>query len=266
MRDLMFKNRPVSLLTMLILALGLTLTGCSDDDDDGGNNPTGPSETQFDEAFVTQQATTVVPLAVSQIENILLYVDGVGNKAEENYTWGWNGDQGRWEGSYSGSEEGMTFSYEAWLQYLDALGDPQQEALGAASMAYYTLASLIYSFTGDGTSVDMNYDIEENMSATGLGTDTVVINGDSMADLDYTWSSENGSGNATYSYSWQILSPGIAYPLAGCPSGTIEFTMAPYTVTVVFDGSDTATYTITENGTVIPGGTGSTPLSCTTAG
>ncbi len=64
--------------------------------------------------------------------------------------------------------------------------------------------------------------------------------------------------------SWETLGAGISYPVDGCPTGSMEFTMSPFTVTVVFDGSDTATYTMRNGSTVIPEGSGTTYLGCGT--
>jgi hypothetical protein len=102
----------------------------------------------------------------------------------------------------------------------------------------------------------------QNYSAAGLGTDTLLIDGDGSVDIDYAWSSDGSSGSASYAASWDIVSPGVSYPLDGCPTGSIVFTLAPFTVTVVFDGDDTATYTMRNGDTVIPEGSGTTTLFC----
>lgn len=256
----MSTNHRILMLALLAM-LALAVSGCSDDDDD--SNPAGPGgSTEFDQAFAAQQSEFLVSSVVTQVANMAIYAGGIAPKADDIYTWGWVEDPGRWEGSYSGTYEGFTSSYNVWLQYLNALGQPQQDALGAATMAYHVDAALSGSESGEGYSYSMDFDYEQNFSAAGLGTDELLVNGDGAIGIDYTYNSDGNSGSAQYSASWEILSPGIVQPLAGCPTGTMEFTMAPFTVTVVYDGTDTAVYTMRQGSTVIPEGSGTVYLGC----
>ncbi|MEZ4388251.1 MAG: hypothetical protein R3D98_11885 [Candidatus Krumholzibacteriia bacterium] len=257
--------RPLALLTMLALALGLAMAGCgSDDDDSSPNNPGGTQE--FDEAFAVQQSQFMVVSIVQQMTNLGFYADGITTKADDIYTWAWVDDPGRWEGSYSGSYEGFTSTFDVWLQYLDALGEPQQGPLGAAAMSYHIESALTGSESGDGYSYSLAFDYLQNFAATGLGTSTLLIDGDGTTGIDYSYSSDGSSGSASYDVSWEVLGAGISYPLDGCPTGSMEITMAPFTVTVVFDGSDTATFTMRNGVTVIPDGSGTIALDCATPG
>lgn len=255
-------TRLSTLLLVLVLALGLTLTGCSDDDDDN-DNPTGPGgATEFDEDFAVQQSQFLVTSVISQMGNLESFAGGISPKADDIYTWGWVDDPGRWEGSYSGTYEGFTSSFSVWLQYLDVLGDPQQEPLGAASMAYHLESTMSGSESGEGYSYSLDFEYLQNYSVVGLGTDELLANGDGTTSIDYSYNSDGNSGTASYGVSWEILSPGIVIPVGGCPTGTMELTMAPFTVTVVFDGTDTATYTMRNGSTIIPSGSGTQYLGC----
>ncbi len=263
MRDLTTNNRLTTLLLILVLALGLTVTGCSDDDDD--DTPTGPGGNgEFDEAFATQQSQFLVTSVISQMANLDIYAGGISPKADDIYTWAWDEDPGRWEGSYEGTYEGFTSTWDVWLQYLNALNEPQQDALGAATMNYHIESTMTGSQSGDGFSYSLAFDYLQNFSATGLGTAVMLVNGDGTTGIDYSYSGDNGSGSASYDMSWTTVGAGISYPLGGCPTGTMEFTMTPYTVTVVFDGSNVATYTMRDGLTVIPGGSGTQYLGCGT--
>jgi hypothetical protein len=264
MRHLLKLNPKLTLLMMLTLALSLTLVGCSDDDDDN-NNPTNPGGVaEFDQAFAAQQAQMMVPLVIDMVENMTLYAGGidVAGKADDIYEWAWNPANGRWEGAYVSSGEGMTISYSGWLQYLDEMGTPQQSADGAEAFAYQNTLNLVSAFVGDGTSVNIDMDTEESFSASGLNTSTILVSGSGSADIDYDWVSGGNSGSAQYAYSWQTLGDGISYPLDGCPTGSMEFTFAPFRVVVEFNGTGTASYTMYNGSTMIPEGSGTEPLGC----
>lgn len=260
MRDPLKMIPKTTLLIMMTLVLALA--GCGGDDDDGPANP--PGVTEFDQAFAAQQAQTMVPLVINMVESMTLYAGGLtaASKADDIYQWVWNEATGRWEGTYITSSEGLSMSYTGWLQYLDDMGSPQQGPLGADTFAYQNTLNFVSVYVGEGTSVNLDMDTQESFSAAGLSTDTILVTGQGSADIDYDWVSGGSSGSARYAYSWQTLGAGISYPLDGCPTGSMEFTFAPFRVVVEFDGSGTASYTMHNGATLIPEGSGTEQLDC----
>ena len=261
MRDLLRHTRPLGLAMVLALSFGLVLSGCSDDDDD---TPTGPTETEFNEAFAAQQAQSVVPLVVDLVDNLSVYAAGPPNKAADDfYEWAYNAMNGRWEGAAEMSHEGTTIAYLGWLQYLDADGNAVQFADDAASYSFHNELEMIVAYSDESTSWSLDMQTEEDYAVDGLGTDVLQVDADASANIDYTSTSGGNTSSATYAYSYRTLGEGITFPVDGCPTGQIEFTFAPYRVVVTFDGSATASYAMYDgNGNSVPAGSGTAPLDC----
>jgi hypothetical protein len=270
----MFRFDPrkrLALLPVLLLACALlALAGCSDDDDgDDGNNPTDPgggSDTFTQEVAVTQ-TQLAAPLAVNIVQDMPAFAQGFSGKdAGKNwdYDYGWNQDTQRWEASWNYDEGGYSYSWSYSVQYRDAMGDPVQEVGDAVSLQYMQDGDAGYDYDdGQGTAIVWSQLWDNDVTLTGLDTDSRVMQGSGGYDLDYTVTSGENTQSYDLSTLWETQGSGVVYPVDGCPSGTIRFFFDPYYMDVVFDGSSTASYTLYDgNGDEVPGGSGTEPLFC----
>lgn len=240
-------------------ALALAAAGCGGDDD-GPTNPGGRTD-RFDEATALAQAQTAAPQAVSLVESMTAIAAGFTKDGEKDYAW--NPETQRWEYTYQFTGEGYVYDWSYTVQYLDGTGTPQQNAAGAASVAHDMHGVGSFHYEDGGAVLDYDYVWDYSTTIAGLGTDTLVMTGNGGQDIDYTYTSPQGNQSARYAATWEILAPGITIVGEGCPVGTIRYDFAPYSVTVVFNGTGTATATMRDaGGNVIPEGSGTHPLSC----
>jgi hypothetical protein len=175
----------------------------------------------------------------------------------------WNPETQRWEYTYQFTGEGYVYDWNYTVQYRDGSGAPQQNAVGAASVAHDMHGVGSFHYEDSGSVLDYDYIWDYSTTIAGLGTGTLVMTGNGGQDIDYTYTSTEGNHAARYVAGWEILAPGITITGGGCPVGTIRYDFAPYSVTVVFDGSGTATVTMRDGtGYVVAAGSGTHDLSC----
>lgn len=248
---------PRALAALMLIAL-LALTGCGDDDDDNGpTGPTNPQVSDFDQATAVAQAQAAAPQGVALVESMSAMAEGY------NKSYGWNPETQRWESSETWSQSGYTYNWSYTVQYLDAGGNPQQEASGAASVRHTMNGTGSYALDQGGASFQYDFLYTYDTTMTGLGTDTLVLQGSGETDIDYTYVGNGVNVSDTYALSWQTLGNGVSFPTSGCPSGTIRYDLAPYRMDLVFDGQGNATGTLYDGGgSVVAGGGSSYQVSC----
>ena len=256
-------HRPGSRVLVLCgLALALAFAGCGGDDDPAGPGGGGTTD-DFDQATAVSQARAAAPQAVALVESMTDLASGFTKDGEKDYAW--NDETGRWEFDYYYEDENTTYDWFYTVQYLDAEGQPQQQALGAATIAHAMTGVGSYHFAGEGTVFDYDYVYDYATTIGGLGTGTLVMTGGGGQDIDYTYESPQGNYAYDYAVDWEVLPPGITVTGGGCPVGTIRYDLPPYHALVVFNGSGTATSTLYDSGgAVVPGGGDTHPLSCAT--
>jgi hypothetical protein len=266
---MMFLLRPkrlASLLPVVLVLLGLGLAGCGGDDDDD-SNPASPGTAEFDQGIAQAQAQVAAPMAIAMVQNLPLFSQGFGGKAQDDkdydYTFGWNAETEQWEAHATYDAEGYDFDFLYAVQYRDALGEPQQAAAGAVSMRYLEDGTADYSYSGDGTSVVIHQEYDSNVDVTGLQLETMLMNGSGGYLMEYDIDNDGQQYSADLEARWETLGAGIAITPGSCPVGALRYDFPPFHVIVEFDGTSTVTFTMYDaDDTVIPGGSGTETISC----
>lgn len=238
----------------------LALAGCGGDDDaptDPGGGSTG-LDTFTEEAAVTQ-AQTAAPQAVALVSQITSLAVGIGGKTS---TYAWNESTQRWEWHYISDEEGYLYDLIYTVQYLNG-NTPQQEALGASSVHHTMIGTGAWDFSSDGYNFVYDFSYVYDTTITGLGTGAYVMMGSGTYDIAYQYTGDGGNQSANYTSSWEILGNGITVTAGGCPNGTVRYQFGSFHTDVVFNGTNTATYT-TYNGSggVVAAGGGTEWIGC----
>lgn len=244
-------------LPVLPLLLALALTGCGGDDpaSPGGNNDGGDAMT---EATAVSQAPLNTTQAVSLVESMSSLVAGVGNK-----DYGWDAETQMWVYDHNWSENGYTYDWLYTTQYLDADGNPQQSANGAAEIIHEMNGIGSYSLDQSGFSYSYDYTYEYNTHFSGVNTGTLTMVASGGTDIDAVVNTGGTQQTSSYVMNWETLGGGIVWENGGCPSGTIRYDMNPYHLDVVFDGNGTATSTLYDgSGGTVSGGGGTNSVSC----
>jgi len=255
-------------LAVLLAGALLFAGGCSDDDDgDGGNNPTDPGADDFTQDVAVTQAPLAGSMAVSMVQSLPAFAQGFAGKSaakDYDYDFGWNEETSRWEATLDFDEEGYDYTWFYGVQFLDALGEPQQDAASAVSMNYIQRGTVAYNYNdGEGTSLVWNQDWDSDVTVTGLSLESFLMDGSGGYDMDYDVQSGDYSESMELAARWETLGDGVILSEGGCPVGTIRYVMDPYYLDVEFDGSSTATYTLYDaNGTAVTGGSGTQELVC----
>jgi hypothetical protein len=220
--------------------LALLLAGCSDDDpaEPGNGDP-------FDEDTAVMMAEQVVPFALDLVEQVEIIGGGLTAKQEGTFAYEWNAELQRWEWSFSSSDETFAWEWFYTVRYIGADGEPQQDPYGAVRAEY----SLVSTGSGMSTEGDATATWEFAVSfantISGIGTETYLIDGTGSEEVDYSYFTDRNVASAHYVVTYEILGDGVAVPAGGgCPTGTIRFTLAPYTMNVDFDGTSTVNYTV----------------------
>jgi len=248
------------LLLVILLSFSVIIAGCSDDDDNG--SPTAPSDTEFDEFMAISQAEFAAPLAVSMLENVVSLTQGLTGK-DFDYSFEYDSDTQSWVASTTYEMEGYSYQYTYTVQYRDAMGQPQPSEVDAASMRYAEDGAIAYDFSGDGYSLIMNYDFGSDVTASGLQTGTLLIDGGGGYEMDYDVTSDGQREVFAYTFGWETLGAGVSFPIDGCPTGSMRYHFSPYTLDLVFDGSSTVAFSMRDgNGNLVPGGSGTETIFC----
>ncbi len=241
----MHLKRIARLLPLLTIGslLAFAAIGCFDSSDDPTGTDTG---NDFSETTVlTIGAPTAVLQNEQTINGVIAAVNGF--SLARNYVWNeseqaYIEDLGPYGDNWTGS---------VWVQYLDD-GTPVQDKELADSIHIVMDLTILYS--GEGPAVELI--IDSDITVTGLGTGTLVAEGSG----GYTYDSL-----VNYSATWETVGPDhVQIPEGGgCPTGEIEYTMAPYTMNIIYDGSPTASYTVYDGGgSAVDDGTGNIYLLC----
>jgi hypothetical protein len=241
--------RPIFVLSLgCFMAFGAL--GCFDTSDD-------PTDTDTPDEFTETTVLDVgVPTAITQnqqtINGVLTAASGI--TLARNYAW----DAGEQAYVEDLSSYGEGWGGSIWVQYLDG-GTPVEDQ-GLADSIHIVL-DLTILHTADGGTVDAAIDSDITVTGMGSGTLTAVGTGGYSYELSYT----GVPGSLNYVATWETVAPGhVTIPEGGgCPSGEILYTMTPYTMRIVYDGSATAAYTVYDgNGTPVVGGTGDITFIC----
>lgn len=260
MQNLPNHLRPASLVLVLILALGLVMTGCSSDDDDNPTEPTTISE--FDADLAQAQTAIAAPMAIEMVENMPFFSDGFIGK-DFSYTFAWDTATQSWRAETTFSDDGYSFQFVYHVQYRDSQGNPQQSDAGAVTM-YYTEDGIgDFTFEDDRSSLYAHQEYENELTIRGLDTTTLLITGSGGYNFIYEVYSDGNEATLDLTVTWETLGNGISFPEDGCPVGAIRYHFAPYYVDVIFDGNDTVDYTLyTSDGVPVPGGSGTETMLC----
>ncbi len=256
----MLTNTRLSMTLLAALSL-FVLAGCGGDGD-GGTNPPPSSGDDFTQETAVAQAQVAGPQAVALVQSMDSMAGGVGLKTG---TYAYNAANQRWEYQYDYSMSGYTYSWFYTVQYLDASGNPQEDAAGAASIRHTLDGTGEYSLNNGGYQIEYLYVYAYDTTISGLGSDTHVLDGTGSVEIDYSYNAGGQVQSADYVMNWETLGDGVSFPTNGCPTGTIRYDMNPYHYDVVFDGSGTAVGTLYDaSGNVVASGGGSYPLGCMT--
>lgn len=260
MKSARFPRLLITLALMAMLAFGCI--GCLGDDDDDTTGPGTPDE--FDQPTAIAQSQLAGPQAVTMVENMSTIAGGVGTFRDD---YSWNAAEQRWEYNYVWSDSGYDYDWLFTVQYL-ASGTPQQDEDGADAINHTMHGTMDYEDSQQGADIVLHYIYDYDVTITGMSTRSVLtLEGGGYFDIDYTYSF--GGINQSYNYvaNWETVGPNHiqAEENGGCPTGTIRYSMDPYYLDVVFDGSSSATATLYDgNDAVVPGGGGTYSLNCNT--
>ena len=232
------------LTTGLVTMMAMS-AGCFHEDDETDTGPTGPVVSDFNEDIAVQMAEFYAESAADNIDQVLAIATSVPRAAAPPENAVWNATDMQWEWTESLVLGALTLEASIVLQYLDEAGDPQQAEAGATGMLYLFSATgtqdqggagtLTFEYTGD---VDIdNLNGQGPLVMHGTGGNTVII------ELSLGGLSTSNEYNAT----WATASAGIEIPTdGGCPEGMIIYTLDPYVMTIVFDGSDIYLYSMVD--------------------
>lgn len=258
-----FKSSHAAAAIATISLLLFSLSGCSDDDSpyNPGGGGGGGGDT-FDQQTAQVQAQAAAPQAIGMVESVSTIAAGVNKQGD----YGWNADMMRWEYDYVYTVAGYSYDWMYTVQYRDGSGTPQMDVAGASSVAHTMNGTGTYSSNQGGFDIDYDYVYEYDTVITGLGGNTYTMTGDGGYSFDYTYSGSGVNQSSSYQVDWTALSPGVMVPAnGGCPTGTIRYTFTPYTMDMVFDGSSTATASMSDGvGNSVPLTPDTYDLSCTT--
>lgn len=272
----------------LLLALGLCIAGCSKDN--GGflempaNTVDDPGDTgseQFSETLVSEQAVNYAEQSVSMVEILPTYPDGfsaknsklgfttlpafadrfTGKDGELGFNWNEAGDY--WEARLILSDDGLYLNLYASVQFQDNQGQPIRQSDGADRMIYSESATLGVDQTEGDEHTVINIQGSAELVLSGLQTTTWNLMGTCSQDIEYTYDSPERTESLDTTISWEILPDGLSLPIDGCPSGTIRYSLPPYRLDIVFDGTDTASYTLYDaQDNIIPEASGTESTYC----
>ena len=259
MQNLPNHLRPASLLLVMILTLGLVMTGCSSDDE----TPTDPANiTEFDADLAQSQTAIAAPMAIEMVENMPFFSNGFTGK-DFSYTFAWDAETQSWRAETTFSDDGYSFQFVYHVQFRDSDGTPQQSDVGAVSMYYTDDGVGDFTYEDDRSSLYAHQEFANELTVDGLDTTTLVIDGSGGYDFTYEAHSDGNSATMDLTVTWETLAGGISFPEGGCPTGSIRYHFAPYYVDVIFDGDDTVTYALyTTDGVPVPGGSGTEMMLC----
>ncbi len=201
---------------------------------------TDPDDSDSNDAFNEIVVLDIgVPSAVLQTKATL---DGA-IEAAGGFTgvrdYSWDADEQAYVDDLSHEEGDAVFTGTAWVQYLD--GTTPVQDIGSADSVHF-IYDLTVVTTTDTWSATANYD--SDLVISGMGTGTLTGNG--SGGFSYELALNGISSSQLYVATWETVGPDhITIPEGGgCPTGEIVFTMAPYTMSIIADGSSTASYTV----------------------
>jgi len=256
-------SRCISALALSVLLVA-GLPGCGGDDDDsptgpGGGNQNPPAD-DFDQFTAQQQAQVALPQAVSLVESMLVLAGGITAK-DGDYSY--NEEAGRWEWHWVYDEADYVYDWFYTVQYLDENGQPQPGAAGASSFRHTMEGTADYDVTEDDYHLVYSYSYNYDTTISDLGSDALTMTGGGGYDFDYRYTGNGVDYDYSYVIAWETVGDGIVYPAGGCPSGTIRYTFAPYTMDIVFDGTAVAHASMTDAaGSDVPVDPPTRPVSC----
>ncbi len=252
----MVKVPRIPLVALAALAL---MAGCGGDDNNGGTNPGGQTD-QFQESVAVAQSQAAVPLALNMVQSMTAFAQSTPGK---DGTFGYDESSHSWVSDYTYANEGYSYTFHYVVQYLDSANLPQQYPADASSMAYSYAGTGHYTSNSNGTQVTVDNTYHADVTLQGLGSSTLTMAGSGGFGIDETVVSGGNHYDYNYDVSWVTGTGGITLPIGGCPTGTFHYTLAPYHLDIVFDGTNVATHTLTDgSGAVVAAGTGTDTMSC----
>ena len=285
----MYQRIPRAFGAALGLAALLTFTGCGDDD----SKPTGPSGSDdVNDVEATAAVEFVTPFAVGLVEQAAmvasLELEGLGSPpdlggfartgsedlaraAEPSWSLEWDAANQEYVGTFAYDDPpAFVFDLVHRVQYRDAQGQPQGFAQHSADKTdgarYRATAALAIDLgaasEGEATGTMVaSYEADTTIAGLLSGSYTAVGTGTYDVDVDVTATSEGQTQSLQMdvSMSYEL---DIAVSAGGCPTGTSTIVFAPYRLDVTYDGTATATWTLsrTTNGEVLLNG--AETLSC----
>ena len=273
-----------SLSATLLLTGTILLAGCGDDDD-GGTGPTGGNDADLPQGIAEEQVGTTVELATDLVVSVqdlaangssaltgfgggfFPFEKAAADDPTESKTY--DDQSGQWNYTYveSFAEGGSSSSIDmtGTLQFLDAMANPQQEPDASTTSMSYDLDAVFgfdFSFTDQGgntttTTLDMDYTAQTTVT----GLDSSILRVDSSGSQVVSTSTDTGQGASSYDFSmdWDMNVDAPTTPV-GCPTGTVTFDFAQWSVAVTYDGSPSASWQMLDNG--VPVANGSETLPC----
>lgn len=248
-----FTTIPRSLLMLLLFSL-LTLgaTGCLTSNSDEDDTPTN---TSFSETTAVEIG---VPTAKTQSEMMMATALAAAGGFTRTETYVWDADQQAYIADLDGVYGDSTWDGFIKVQYLD--GTTPVPNLDLADSIHIILDLLITTVDGENT-FETSYDYD--VTITGMGTGVLTIVG--TGGWSHVVSTAGIPLSLTYLGSWTTVAPDhITIPEGGgCPTGALEYSIAPYTILFEYDGTATGTYTVFDaNSDPVAGGSGTTNVGC----
>ncbi len=239
----------------LIGVMAFGSVGCLGGDDDDGDGDSGT-------AFSAETAVTIgVPTATLQsefvINSAIAAAGGFGPARDDDYFW--DEDEQAYYRDLDDVDGDTTWEGFIRAQFFDD-GTPVEDT-DLADMANIIL-DLNMLRNDSGATVEADYDFD--VDVTGMGGGTLTIEGGGGFSYEATLA---GLSAATYMSTWETVAPDhVTMPEGGgCPTGEILYTMTPYTMSIVYDGTPSADYTVFDgSGDPIANGTGTISVGCST--
>ena len=239
----------------LVGAMAFACVGClGGSDGDGDGDPTG---TDFTDATALSIGVPTATLQSGIVMNAAIAAAG-GFGAARDYTYVWDTDEQAYYADLDDTEGNTTWTGFIRAQFLDG-GTPVDD-IDLADLANLILDLNIVT-SESGSTIEADYDFDVDVTGMGSGTLTIAGTGGYAYEVDYSGLS------TTYLATWETVAPGhVSMPEGGgCPTGEILYTMTPYTMSIVYDGTPKADYTVyDDSGAPISNGTGTIAVGCST--
>jgi hypothetical protein len=273
---------PRALLLRRLLALGLLgiplalSAGCDGKDGSADPGPTGTTDGTAEQEAIVDQALGAIEFVNGFISDIDAYRQGdfsglsqdlglpVGGTLRAGEEPVWIAEEGAWilEAAATETQDGATLTYDVYfrLQFLSGTGLPQRDPdATTASFSIDVDMDLAMHAEEDGEVFDLGFDVLMAMGLTGLPDGPYSLTGGGDLGLSMLWTGVGEEDlDVAAAMAW-VADLDLAGPDA-CPVGAVEVSVEGVEAIAEYDGDDTYSWRVLENG--IPTDTGTGLVEC----